>query len=499
MNLSKSKYTRFCQCPKMLWLDTYHPELAVQDEALLRRFQEGNEIGDLAMGLLGEFVETTAYTADGKLDIPSMLKNTKKYLIEGRENICEAAFSKNGCYCAVDILHKAEDGYEIYEVKSSTEIKDVYLWDVAYQRWVLEQSGLKIVGTYIVYIDNTYVRHGDIDIHKLFAIQNVSDAILPYYTEVAQNTARAKEYIAQKNEPVMELGEQCSSPYDCAYWQYCARALPSPNVFDLYRMQSKKACEYLRQGIISFGDVVKSGIPLNATQRRQVEFEQLQLPTHIDRLGIKSFLETLWYPLYFLDFETFQTGVPLYDGLRPYQQVPFQYSLHILTNEGATLEHKEFLADENSDPRRALAERLAADIPTDVCVLAYNKGFECGRLKELSETFPDLAEKLLAIRENVRDLLDVFRNGYVYDRAMGGSFSIKKVLPALFPNDPNLDYHNLADVHNGGEATDTYLALRGMEQSERDKLRQSLLAYCGLDTLAMVMLWQRLREFCVGK
>ena len=496
MNLSKSKYTRFCQCPKMLWLDTYHPELAVQDESLLRRFQEGNEIGDLAMGLLGDFVETTAYTADGKLDIPSMLKNTKKHLIEGKENICEAAFSKNGCYCAVDILHKAEDGYEIYEVKSSTEIKDVYLWDVAYQRRVLEQSGLKIVGTYIVFIDNAYVRQGAIDIHKLFAIQNVSDAILPYYKEVEQNTARAKEYIAQKAEPTMELGEQCSSPYGCAYWQYCARALPSPNVFDLYRMQSKTACEYLRQGIVSFGDVIRSGIPLNATQRRQVDFEQLQLPTHIDRLGIKSFLETLWYPLYFLDFETFQTGIPLYDGLHPYQQVPFQYSLHILANEYAALEHKEFLADENTDPRRALAERLAADIPAGACVLAYNKGFECGRLKELAETFPDLSENLLAIRENVRDLLDVFRHGYVYDRAMGGSFSIKKVLPALFPNDPNLDYHNLADVHNGGEATDTYLALRGMEREERDKLRRSLLAYCGLDTLAMVMLWQRLREFC---
>ena len=149
---------------------------------------------------------------------------------------------------------------------------------------------------------------------------------------------------------------------------------------------------------------------------------------------------------------------------------------------GAKLEHKEFLADENSDPRRALAERLVADIPTDACVLAYNMSFECTRLKELAETFTDLAEKLLAIRENVRDLLDVFRNGYVYDRAMEGSFSIKKVLPALFPNDPNLDYHNLADVHNGGEATDTFLSLRGMEGEGRDKLRRSLLAYCGLDT-----------------
>lgn len=496
MNLSKSKYTRYCQCPKMLWLDAYHPELAVQDESLQRRFQEGNEIGDLAMGLLGEFVETTAYTADGKLDIAAMLKNTKKYLIEGQTNICEAAFTKNGCYCAVDILHKTWEGYEIYEVKSSTDIKDVYLWDVAYQRWVLEQSGLKITGTYIVYIDNTYVREGDIDKHKLFRIQDVSAAILPFYTEVAENTARAKEYIAQKEEPAMPIGEQCFAPYECAYWQYCARDLPSPSVFDLYRLSTKKACEYLRQGIASFSDIVKKGIPLNTTQRRQVDFEQLELPTHIDRLGIKSFLETLWYPLYFLDFETFQTGVPLYDGLKPYQQVPFQYSLHILENKDAQLGHKEFLADENFDPRRALAERLVEDIPTEACVLAYNKGFECGRLKELAETFPELSERLLAIRENVRDLLDVFRHGYVYDRAMGGSFSIKKVLPALFPNNPDLDYHNLVDVHNGGEATDTYLALRGMEKEDRDKLRQSLLAYCGLDTLAMVMLWQRLREFC---
>lgn len=497
MNLSKSKYTRFCQCPKMLWLDTYRPELAPVDEALLRRFAEGNEVGDLAMGLLGDFVETTAHTPEGKLDIPAMLKNTKKYLAEGKENICEAAFSKNGCYCAVDILHKTGGGYAIYEVKSSTKIEEAYLRDVAYQKYVLEAAGFKIVGTYIVFIDKTYVRQGDIDIRKLFRVQDVAEAIAPFFARVEQNVAAAKEYVSKKEEPAMPIGEQCFSPYDCAYWQYCSRDLPSPNVFDLYRLSAKKASEYLRKGIASFGDVVKSGIPLNQTQRRQVEFEQLQLPTHIDKLGIKSFLETLWYPLYFLDFETFQTCVPLYDGLKPFQQVPFQYSLHSLAHDGAPLEHREFLADEDADPRRALAERLAAEIPSEACVLAYNMTFERTRLKELAEAFPDLAEKLLAVRENVRDLLDVFRHGYVYDRAMEGSFSIKKVLPALFPNDPNLDYHNLADVHNGGEATAAFLALRGMEKAEREKLRQSLLAYCGLDTLAMVMLWQRLREFCL--
>lgn len=489
MNLSKSKYTRYCQCPKMLWLDTYRPELAVQDEALQRRFQEGNEVGDFAMGLFGEFVETTAYTSEGKLDIPTMLKNTKKYLIEGRENICEAAFTKNGCYCAVDILHKVQNGYEIYEVKSSTDIAEMYLWDVAYQKYVLEQSGLHISDVYIVHIDHTYVRHGEIDIHKLFKIVNVSQQILPFSVHVEENTAEAKKYIAQKEEPEMQIGEQCSNSYGCVYWQYCAKDMMSPSVFDLYRIQGKKAWGYYRKGIVTFDDAIREKIPLNDKQRRQIDFELLQLPTHVDRLGIKSFLETLWYPLYFLDFETYQTCVPLYDGMKPYQQIPFQYSLHSLEYDGATLEHKEFLADENSDPRREIAERLIADIPDNVCVLAYNKAFECSRIKELAETFPDLAEKLLRIRDNIRDLLDVFRNGYVYDRAMGGSFSIKKVLPALFPNDSNLDYHNLMDVHNGGEATDTFLALRGMEKGERDRLRQSLLAYCGLDTLAMVMLW----------
>ena len=496
MNLSKSKYTRYCQCLKMLWLDTYRPELAVPDPTLQRRFLEGNEVGDLAMGLLGAFVETTAYTPEGKLDIPAMLKHTKKYLAEGRENICEAAFTKNGCYCAVDILHKAEGGYEIYEVKSSTELHEVYLWDVAYQRWVLEQSGLKIVKTYIAYINNKYVRRGEIDIRKLFRTEDVTEAIAPFYAEVAQNTAAAKAYLQQKEEPCEELGVQCFKPYGCPYWQHCSRGLPSPNVLDLYRISAKKAFGYMEKGIVAFDDVVKSGIPLNKTQRRQVEFEQLQLPTHIDRLGIRSFLDTLTYPLYFLDFESFQLCLPPYDGTWPYQQIPFQYSLHFLERADGELKHKEFLADENSDPRRAIAERLVEDIPADACVLAYNKVFECLRLKELAEAFPDLSEHLLAIRDNIRDLLDVFRYGYVYDRAMEGSFSIKKVLPALFPNDPNLDYHNLADVHNGTEATDTYLSLRGMVGEQRDDLRQSLLAYCKLDTMAMVLLWQRLREFC---
>lgn len=497
MNLSKSKYTRYCQCPKMLWMDTYKKELAKEDPALQRRFDEGNEVGDLAMGLLGEYVETTAYTEEGRLDIPAMLKNTKKYLAQGAENICEAAFSKNRCYCAVDILHKTESGYDIYEVKSSTEIKEVYLIDCAYQKWVLESSGLKIGRVHIAYINNKYVKNGEVDIHRLFNIEDVTDQLTPYYAVVKDNTTAAIAYISDKNEPQMDIGVQCSSPYECPYLDYCSRNLPVPNIFNLYRLQAKKADELYKEGIVSFDDIVKSGMDLNRIQHMQVQAELLQLPTHVDKPGIKAFLDTLSYPLYFLDFETFQTCVPLYDGLKPFQQVPFQYSLHYIEGANGELKHKEFLADENSDPRRALAERLVWDIPQDVCVLAYNKAFECTRIKELAETFPDLAEKLLNIRDNIRDLLDVFRDGFVYDRAMGGSLSIKSVLPALFPDNPDLNYHNLDDVHNGGEAMAAFLSLRGMEKSERDNLRASLLAYCKLDTLAMVLLWQRLREFCV--
>ena len=413
------------------------------------------------------------------------------------ENICEAAFSKNRCYCAVDILHKTESGYDIYEVKSSTEINEVYLIDCAYQKWVLESSGLKIGRVHIAYINNKYVKYGDLDIHQLFNIEDVTEQLTPYYAVVKDNTAAAIAYISDKNEPTMDIGLQCSSPYECPYWDYCSRNLAVPNIFNLYRLSAKKADELYKECIVSFDDIVKSGMALSRIQRMQVEAEQLQLPTHIDKLGIKAFLDTLSYPLYFLDFETFQTCVPIYDGTKPYQQVPFQYSLHYIEGPECELKHKEFLADENSDPRRAIAERLVEDTPQNVCVLAYNKAFECTRIKELAETFPDLSEKLLNIRDNIRDLLDVFRDGFVYDRAMGGSLSIKSVLPALFPDNPDLNYHNLNDVHNGGEAMAAFLSLRGMEKNERDNLRASLLAYCKLDTLAMVLLWQRLREFCV--
>ncbi|MCR4965933.1 MAG: DUF2779 domain-containing protein [Bacteroidales bacterium] len=496
--LSKSKYTNFRKCPKCLWLGVYKPEEQVIDASTEARFTAGNEVGDLAMGLFGPFTEVSAYTPDGRLDVKAMLSHTQDCLDNEVENICEASFSFDGCFCAVDILHKQDGGYAIYEVKSSTSAdKEVYAQDVAFQKWVLTKCGVNVTGSYLVCINNEYVRHGDIDIHQLFSINDISEGVDAEYPQIANNCKLAKEVLNSSKEPSIAVGSQCQDPYECAFKNYCMRqegfTETGPSVFDLYRLNYEKKLEYWRDGIITFPEIAKSDIKLSNIQEIQVSCT-LENTNHIDKKGIRNFLDSLSYPIYHLDFETMMPVIPPFDGVRPYQQTPFQYSLHIEHKDG-TLEHKEFLGDSVHDPRRALAEQLCHDIPKNVCSMAYNKGFECGRLNELAEYFPDLADHLLNISDHVVDLLEPFRAGYCYYPAMGGSFSIKSVLPALFPDDPKLDYHNLPGcVHNGGEAMDIYPQIAKMSSQEQEETRESLLRYCELDTFAMVKLLSKLRE-----
>lgn len=257
-------------------------------------------------------------------------------------------------------------------------------------------------------------------------------------------------------------------------------------------MNFSKKIQLYNVGQITFDDIDTTLL----TDKQQMQVAcALNSEAYINKNGIKQFLDTLSYPMYFLDFETEQPAIPKYRGTHPYQQVPFQYSLHIKASEHAPLQHKEFLGDSINDPRRALAEQLCKDIPMNVCVLAYNKAFECTRLREMAEAFPDLRVHLLNIRDNIKDLLVPFQNGDYYLPSMGGSFSIKVVLPALFPNDPELDYHNLdGDVHNGGEAMNIYPEIAKMSTEEQERARHSLLEYCKLDTLAMVKVWEKLVE-----
>lgn len=490
--LSKSKYCGLWQCPKIAWLKKYKPEELTIDESTLSRMEAGNEVGDLAMGLFGDFVEVTAYHGD-KLDLSQMIAATKAEMEKGTPVICEASFQYDGLYCAVDILKREDDGWAIYEVKSSThDDKAVYIADVAYQKYVLEHCGVPVSGLYLVCLNGDYVFDGCLDIHRLFKITDVARAVETEEKNIAANLSAAERLLASEEEPAIDLSVNCKNPYLCGFWPYCSRHIPSPSVFDLYRMPFAKKIEYYKKGKITYQDLLFEPGITNPKQARQILYAVSDQGTYVNKESIREFLDTLSFPLYFLDFETMQTVIPRFAGTKPYAQIPFQYSLHYIEREGGELKHTEYLAESGTDPRRELAERLCADIPVNVCVTAYNKSFECGRIRELAAAFPNLADHLLNIEANIRDLLVPFQTGCYYNRAMGGSFSIKSVLPALFPDDPALDYHNLEGVHHGGEAMALFPKIKDMPPEEQEKARHNLLKYCELDTFAMVKVWQAL-------
>ncbi|MCH5162657.1 MAG: DUF2779 domain-containing protein [Clostridiales bacterium] len=471
----------------MCWLQKHKPEEQKFDDSTVARMKAGSDVGELAKRLFGEYADATVEKADGGLDCSAMIEKTKKLLADGTATICEAAFSFDGLYCAVDILHREGDGYAMYEVKSTAAVKDYHYSDVAYQKYVLENCGVKVTGAHVVILNSGYVRHGELDIKQLFSVDGGSDIsaqIAAEYAAVADNLKRAEKIISLADEPNVGIGRQCGN---CGYWKYCSRHLPEPSVLDLYSFSKKWDC--YDAGIVSFEDVVKSGVKLNDIQRRQIDYALHDRGVYVDKQAIRAFLQTLSYPLCFLDFETMQQYVPEYDGVSPFDHIPFQYSLHTVEREGGEVKHAEFLAECGVDPRRALAEKLCEDIPQDACTLAYNASTERGIVGRLAEMFPDLRERLLSIQSGIADLLPVFKKGYYYKREMGGSFSIKSVLPAVFPE---LDYHNLDGVQNGTEAMNAFPILQDLPPDEAEILREQLLKYCERDTFAMVKLWQEL-------
>ena len=511
--LSKSRYTKYCKCPKALWLGKNKPDAAIIDANVEARFADGNIVGDLAMGLFSDYVEVTTMNGD-KLDLSAMIEKTRELMTGGSCNvICEASFNyisdgRNN-YCAVDILRRTPGGWAIYEVKSTTShIGDEfdnpekflkYATDIAYQKWVLEMCGVNVTGTYLVTLNSDYVRQGEIDIQQLFNIIDLKELVANEHAKVANNTSSAHSVLEMENEPCKNIGVHCTNPYQCEFWQYCTKQAgldlenDKTTVFDLYRLSAKKKFGYLDKGLVTFKDICNE--KLNDKQRMQVDCT-LNGQDYINKAGIKEFLNKITYPLYFLDFESMQPTLPQWDGTRPYMQVCFQYSLHYIEHEGGELKHKAFLAPgDGSDPRRSLAEALCRDIPMNVCTMAYNDPFEKTRIKEMAEAFPELAPHLNNIRENIIDLLIPFREGHCYTPAMGGSFSIKSVLPALFPNNDELNYHNLNHrVQNGGQAMTVFPQIKDMPAEEAAETRRALLDYCHLDTLAMVRVWEKLKE-----
>ena len=489
MNLSKSKYCAGIQCSKILWMDRNMPEQFDQSTVDETRIATGHAVGELARGYFGDYAEVPF----DRMNIGGMISETRRLIDARNDVIAEASFLYDGNFCSVDILRKTGNGYEIVEVKSSTKFDDFYYDDMAYQYYVVTNSGLPVSKVSLMHLSSAYTRQGELDMQKLFTISDcLGPALFTRQECIGELIAEFKEVAAQETEPEINIGSHCM---DCGYKAWCLRGLPQPSVFDIgFGIRSLKKDLAYEIGIISFKEIFNSDFPLNEMQLLQVKTAVLNLPPHIEPYSIRQFLNGLTYPLHHLDFETCQQAIPLWDGVKPYQQIPFQYSLHRQHKPGAEPFHKEFLGKEGTDPRRALAERLCGDIPLGACVLAYSAVFEKGRIRELAELYPDLSEHLMNIHGNIKDLAEPFRKGYYYCREMGGSYSIKAVLPALFPNEPELNYSALNLIHNGGEAMTAFATLHEKTAEEIAEIRAALLAYCRLDTLAMVRILDKLHE-----
>ena len=417
---------------------------------------------------------------------------TQQWIEEGVSNIYEATFEYDDVLVMVDILHINEDGtVEIYEVKSSTEVKEIYLHDASIQYYVLNGLGINVKKTSIVHINNKYIRGDELEIDKLFTIVDASEDVLELQYNIPSYLKEFKKVLAdQENEPAIDIGPQCDNPYECDAKAYCWSHIPEYSVFDISRLRSDKKFLLYKQGILKF-EQIEEVESFSVAQQIQIRSEKTQKEI-INKEAIAEFLSTLTYPIYHLDFETFQQAIPEFKGISPFMQIPFQYSLHIEQADG-TLKHKEFLAQDGIDPREKLASRLVQDIPTDVTVLAYNMGFEKGVIRKLANQFPHLATQLMMIHDNIKDLMTPFQKKDYYTPAMKGSYSIKYVLPALAP-EMEKAYKGLDLIHNGGEAMQAYANMTKMDDAEKEKYRESLLRYCELDTLAMVKVLNKLKE-----
>lgn len=492
LRLSKSSYCSCVQCEKILWLNEYKPNLK-QEKGSDAILETGKNVGEFAKGLFGDYEDVPYDNSQS-----AMLEKTKELMEKKPNVITEASFSFDNNFCRVDILKNDADGVEIYEVKSSTKIKDIYRDDVAYQYFVLSNLGLNVKKAAIVYINKEYVRENELDMNELFNIEDVTDIAVQKQDEVKTNIGMAERFMemhGSDDEPEKDIGVYCLDPYDCDFWDYCTRDLPKPNVFDIMGgMKKTKKFEMYYGGKVSFEDLENED--LNPKYLEQIDFTLNDREPKIEREAIKELLDSLKYPLYFIDYEAFQCAIPEYEGTKPYQQIPFQYSLHIIPQEGADLEHKEYLSQaDDENIIRNFAESMIADLPENGSVIVYNKTFEESLVnKKIAGMYPDLKDEIDRINGNIVDIMVPFSRRNYYTKEMEGSYSIKKVLPALYPDDPELDYGNLNLVHRGDEASQAFLSLGDMAPKEQEKTREALLRYCELDTYAMIKIWEKFRE-----
>jgi hypothetical protein len=482
--ISKSKFLSGHQCRKLLW-NVYNAkdQIPEPDAAQQAIFDQGHEVGALAKSLYPGGIEVSADVTDFEQVIQQSLE-----AIRERKPLFEAGFVFNGGLARVDILNPvAKDSWDIIEVKSATEVKDVNLLDLAFQTFVYNGAGVNIRRCFVMCVNRDYVRRGAVDPKKFFKLVNVTKAVSGLSREVEAQLEDMFATIRRKQEPDIQIGPHCSGPYPCPLQYKCWSFLPPDSVFNLY-YGGKKCWRLLQEGVVNLKDIPED-IDLTVRQTIQRKVAHSGKP-HIDRKALARFLKRLKYPASYLDFETFYTAIPLFDGLKPYQQVPFQFSLHRQPAPGAVPEHHSFLAEGRVDPRPEFLNRLRDCIGDKGSVVVYNAKFEKGVLDRLSDAFPEHAGWIENVKRRFVDLLKPFQNFSYYHPEQHGSASLKSVLPVLTG-------HSYADleIQEGGQASLEFLRVHfsDVPEDERQKVRGQLERYCGRDTEGMIWLVDALR------
>lgn len=481
--LSKSRIISAYQCKKLLYLSLNRPKLLPPISASTQAiFDQGHEVGIEAQKRFpkGILIEAEAYEAQ------KAFKATLAAIENGANTIYEATFIHNNVQARIDILHRknSKSAWEIVEVKSSTGIDEVHLKDVAIQTWVAKGAGIKISKSKLMHINNECVFP---DLSNLFTVEDVTEEINDWIKDVPKMITSIRKMLNVKKVPDNDIGPHCNDPYECPLIEHCWKHIPEESIFILPRI-GKKAWELYEDGLVDLHDKKLLKMKFNETQKRVIEVTQTG-NRYIDNSALKKELSTWIEPFSYLDFETVSFAIPRYNKTRPYQQIPFQFSVQV--ENGKKVKSFEYLHDNDKDPRPQLIEALIKSIPSKGSVVSFNKGFESARMKEMAESFPKHKKALQNIIDRLVDPLPIIRSN-VYDKGFQGSFSIKKVAPSLIGEKYSYDSLSIAD---GGAASQGFISLITEELStkERDQLRSDMLKYCDQDTMSMVELvnWMR--------
>ena len=477
--LTKSKYLLGLQCPKLIWTKFNDPDLFPEiDKQVQHRFDEGTKVGQFAKSLFPNGIDIP------EDDFLENLKLTKEHLNKNK-TLFEASFKVNNLYSRADILKPAGKKWDLIEVKSSTKLKEVNLHDISFQRYVYEKAGIKIRKCFLMHINNQYIRKGKISPRKLFNIQDITKEV-DEISKGIEDRIKSILKIISEEKPNTKISKDCKKFYECGLKGNCHSFLPEHHVFHLYR-GGKKSFELFENDILELKEIPEN-FKLNVNQSIQRECAKTH-KAHINKEGIKEFLETLEYPIYFLDFETYQTAIPLYNGSKPYQQIPFQYSLHIQEKKNGKLKHISYLAKGKKDPRVSFLKSLQRNLGEKGTVLVYNQAFEKMIFRQLGDKFPEYKDWISSIDERIKDLLVPFRKFYYYHPNQKGSASIKKVLPCLVGKD-----YTEMEIADGIMASLEYLYITHGNASDEEvkRARKALEEYCALDTEAEVMILEEL-------